>query len=65
MTKNILYFKYVNICNLIISHQMKKTISYLETCNVNDSNSILKEIKNLRDKRMEKEEEEQEEVCQD
>ena len=46
----------------IVSHQMKKTISYLETCNVNDSESIVKEIKSLRDKRMEKDEEEKMEI---
>ncbi|XP_076389357.1 double strand break repair nuclease mre11 isoform X2 [Megachile rotundata] len=48
----------------IISHHMKKTIAYLETCNVTNTESILNEIKNLRDKRMEKEQEEEIEIQQ-
>ncbi|XP_043247930.1 double-strand break repair protein MRE11 [Colletes gigas] len=46
----------------IIRHQMKKTMAHLETCNVDDTESIIKEIKNFRDKRREKEEEEQQEI---
>lgn len=43
---------------------MKKTISYLEDSNIDATNeSIDKEIKSFRDQRLEKEQEEQLEVC--
>ncbi|XP_076765796.1 double strand break repair nuclease mre11 [Xylocopa sonorina] len=46
----------------IVSHQMNKTIVHLETCEVDTSESIHDEIKNFRDKRLEQEEEEMEEM---
>lgn len=41
---------------------MKKTIAHLETCDVETTEDIIKEIKSFRDKRMEKAQEESLEV---
>lgn len=41
----------------IVNHQMNKTITLLETCEVDTSESIRNEIKNIRDKRIEEEKE--------
>ncbi|XP_076239409.1 double strand break repair nuclease mre11 [Calliopsis andreniformis] len=47
----------------IVSHQMKKTIAFLETCdNVDNDASIIQEIKDFRDRRIEEEHEEEVEL---
>ena len=48
----------------MFSHQMKKTISYLEDSTADATNeSINKEIKKFRDQILEQEQDEQLEVC--
>ncbi|XP_016767519.2 double-strand break repair protein MRE11 [Apis mellifera] len=54
--------RFVNMGDLdafkgIVNHQMNKTITLLETCEVDTSESIRNEIKNIRDKRIEEEKE--------
>lgn len=54
--------RFVNMADLdafkdIVNHQMNKTITHLETCEVDTSESIRNEIKNIRDKRIEEEKE--------
>ncbi|XP_043517883.1 double-strand break repair protein MRE11 isoform X1 [Frieseomelitta varia] len=46
----------------IVNHQIKKTMAYLETCEVDTAENIRNEIKNFRDKRMEEEQEETAEI---
>ncbi|XP_054002980.1 double-strand break repair protein MRE11 isoform X1 [Hylaeus anthracinus] len=46
----------------IVSHQMKKTISHLEASEVDNTESILDEIKSFRDKRMAQKQEEKTEI---
>ncbi|CAL7934459.1 unnamed protein product [Xylocopa violacea] len=46
----------------IVKHQMNKTIEHLETCDVDNSETICNEIKNFRDKRLEQEDKETEEL---
>ncbi|XP_043788155.1 double-strand break repair protein MRE11, partial [Apis laboriosa] len=59
--------RFVNMGDLdafkgIVNHQMNKTITHLETCEVDTSESIRNEIKNIRDKRIEEEKEDTMEV---
>lgn len=54
--------RFVNMGDLdafksIVSHQMQKTITHLETCEVDTSESIRNEIKNIRDERIGEEKE--------
>lgn len=54
--------RFVNMADLdafkgIVNHQINKTITHLETCEVDTSESIRNEIKNIRDKRIEEEKE--------